>query len=195
MDALAFIAKTFGATAKFGAALGLEAAGLAILRRLEVAPFTSIDQSTCLALYVAGLLGFALVMVEMTIALWAGVKWLISKHLIARDARRIEVQRREAALRNLSSMPREFADILVFLKTYEIRRFQAATFTYVLHLMKQSSLLEVDDPFNSAMSGITYYSVPDYVWAAIETVIPSDFPVPHSAPWIAPVSPQAWMGH
>ena len=92
--------------------------------------------------------------------------------------------KRRTALKNMNALLQEYADVLRFVKSHNMKRFIAPANNTVLHQMHKACLLEIDDPNWSAFAITTYYVVPDYVWSAIELGLKAH-PVPQLAPWAA----------
>ncbi|MGA7384629.1 MAG: hypothetical protein WBW81_08080 [Methylocella sp.] len=187
MEPLTFIAKMIGGTARIGAAVAIGAGLLVILRWMKVEPFISIEASTYGTILIAGIIGAGIVVVELIIAIWVGVKRLWSFQMAYLSAKAKNRQKQETALKNLQAAPAAFVETLRFLKAKNSKRFAAPSprTNDLLHRMEQSFLIEIDDPNYGWNVFETYYRVPDDVWDWMERNEPTyqRVPLAKSAPW------------
>src|SRR6266446_487652 len=180
MDALGFLAKLIGTTARIGGAVALAALVLFILRRSGVEPFTTLDPAVYGITIVAGIIGGCVVVVEFFVVFgkWSGAK--IQAHLKASAEAKMK---RKTALKNMLSMPDEYIGVLLFLKGNNWKRFLAPTNSLLLIYMMKAFLLERDDPSYGVSSITTYYTVPDYVWERVDPLAGGRV-IPQEPPWI-----------
>jgi hypothetical protein len=167
MDALGFLAKLIGTTARIGGAVALAALVLFIFRRSGVEPFTTLDPAVYGITIVAGIIGGCVVVVEFFVVFgkWSGAK--IQAHLKTSADAKIK---RDTALKNMQSISEEYIVVLLFLKGNNWKRFPAPTRNLLLFYMMKAFLLERDDPSYVVNSVTTYYMVPDYVWERIDAL-------------------------
>jgi hypothetical protein len=181
LDAFSFLVKLFSLTARVGAIFVL--AGLIFYAgyQVKIEFFTGLDPLLFQAVIVAGIIGGCTVVVELAISTGRAVagQWLPS-YVQRRSSKRI-------ALKNMDALTLEYADVLRFLKSHNIRRFPARESNSLLYSMKQACLLKIDDPNWSAYSTITYYAVPDCVWRVIDERLKTH-PVPALPPWNEPLN-------
>jgi hypothetical protein len=127
--------------------------------------------------------------VDLAISTW---RWSRRKIKARRQSAAEERRTKENALKNLDSMPMEYADVLSFLRKNGRQRFIADADNDLLWHMRNAGLLEIDDPNWHVNSTRTYYRVPDYVWAAIAT-LPEYHRTKDKPPWIREPNPNGWM--
>jgi hypothetical protein len=179
IDALGFLAKLIGTTARIGGAVALAALALFILRRSGVEPFTTLDPAVYSITIVAGIIGGCVVIVELFVVFgkWSGAK--IQAHLNnSADFK----MKRDTAIKNMQTLLDEYLMILLFLKRNNWKRFPAPRDNELLFLMRNAFLLEIDDPNYSFYSITTYYVVPDYVWERIDALAVGRV-TPQNPPW------------
>ncbi len=192
VDPLSFVAKIIGVTARVGAVVALAAGAVYLARRAGIEFFVTLDQTTFVAIILAGLIGASAVAVELIIAIGKGIKWVGSwaaRRLSASAERRTE---KRTALDNMKVLTPEFAMVLRFLKSQNLKRFPAPGQNDLLYRMERAFLLKIDDPNWSAYAIQTYYAVPNYVWHTIDVYL-DGMPVPPHPPWITPPDPTRWM--
>jgi hypothetical protein len=177
MDALSFIAKFIGVTARVGATFALGALVIYALRRAGIEPFASLDVLTYQIVISAGVIGFCGVVVDLLIA-GKGVLWAGARQRYEAWALR-NLHKREA-MKNLEALVPEYSATLRFLRAKNMKRILAPARNELLCEMTKSFLLEIDDANLTGLN--TYYKVPDYVWEVIDR-IDSDLPVPKWPPW------------
>ena len=188
MDALGFLAKLIGTTARIGGAFALAALVLFILRRSGVEPLTTLDPAVYGITIVAGIIGGCVVVIELFVVL---VEWLRAKIQEHLKNSADFTMKRDTALKNMQTIIEEYMVVLLFLKRNNWKRFPATADNSLLFNMSNAFLLEIDDPNYRFYSAITYYMVPDYVWERIDA---AGRVIPQEPPWIEKPSPQAWMG-
>jgi hypothetical protein len=183
MDALTFVAKFIGGTARVGAGIAFAAIVVFFGRRYNVEFFGTLDSTIYQAIVVAGLIGGGLVFVDIIIAIGRFIRWASGKAsgYFAKRSRQREKER--VALRNMAALTPAFASTLKFLKLRGMKRFPASASNSFLGQMQRSLLLEIDDPnYSPVYSRQTYYAVPNYVWNAIDRST-RQVPEPPIEPW------------
>lgn len=183
MDPLSFIAKFIGVTARVGGMFALGACVIYALRRAGIQPFAGLDVLTYQIIMSAGVIGFCGVVVDLLIAFAKGVRWAWTKLRQRWEVRAAKKLHKRQAMKNLEILQPEYAATLRFLKAQNVKRFRAPAGNDLLCEMRQSFLLEMDDPNFTVFSVKTYYFVPDYVWKVIDR-IDSSLPVPENPPWL-----------
>jgi hypothetical protein len=99
-------------------------------------------------------------------------------------ARRKVGAAKKNSLKNVQSLTYEYAAVLRFLKSHNTKRFIAPNDNMLLSEMQKADLLIQDDLTWTPYAPTTYFLVPDYVWDEIDNVVPKDFPLPSSQPWL-----------
>jgi hypothetical protein len=194
LEALSFIEKIIGSTARIGAMAFLCMLGLMILRRWNVEPLVSIDEPTYRIVFIAGIAGFCAVVVEWIIAIGGAIKEFITYVAIPRLSEKIERGRHhKAALKNLETQKNQqtlqpnIIATLRYLRAHKLKRFQAPApeTSKLLQRMLQSFLIEIDDP-NYERFENAIYNVPNCVWRWIARVEPDyqTIPIPENEPWL-----------
>jgi hypothetical protein len=193
LDLLSFLAKLIGTTARVGAAFALLAVVTYVCRKAGIDVFAALPDGFYQAIVVAGLLGAAIVLVELVIQVGKGLrqigKWIAKKNR-TRHRRAVE---RQTALKNMEVLTPEFALVLRYLKSNNNRRFYAKASNDLLYRMSKALLLKIDDPNWSAYSTETYYAVPKHVWNVIDRHLAA-LPPPPSPPWLRLPDGTGWMG-
>jgi hypothetical protein len=179
MDALGFLAKLIGTTARIGVVIFLAALVLLILRRSGFEPVTTLDPAVYSIAIVAGIIGGCVVVVEVLIVFGKWLRDKVQEHL--KNSADIKI-RRDTALKNMQTLLDEYLVVLLFLKRNNWKRFPAPADNSLLFLMRKAFLLEIDDPNYSFYSITTYYVVPDYVWERIDALAVGRA-APQSPPW------------
>lgn len=193
MEALTFIAKIFDARARVGAAIAFGAGALFALQHSKVEPFASLGPSTAATIFIAGIIGAFVVLVDLLIVLWGIALSLGSRLRSWYVEYATRNKNRQIALKNFDSMSSEFGDVLVFLKRRKTARFYAQAHHRTLCLMRESSLLEIDDPSWDGYSDMTYFRVPDYIWQRIDEIDKKDRSVPNGFPWLETYKRGDWI--
>jgi hypothetical protein len=179
LDPLTFIAKALGGTAVIGLGLAFAAFVFWAGRRANIDFFVGLDPKIYQSVIAAGIVGGCIVAAKIVTSAVtfasSKLKTVLAGHLERRVARR-------TALKNLNSLPQEFAAALRFVKTNNLQRFGAPGDNDLLYLMRQAHLMEIDDPNWSAFAVHTYYVVPNHVWREIDKRL-KDFPVRARPPW------------
>jgi hypothetical protein len=192
LDLLSFLAKLIGTTARVGAAFALLAAVTYVCRKAGIDVFAALPDGLYQAIVVAGLLGAAIVLVEFVIQVGRGLrqigKWIAKKN---RTRRRHAVER-QTAIKNMEVLTPEFALVLRYLKSNNVKRFCAKANNDLLYRMSRAFLLKIDDPNWSAYSVETFYAVPEYVWNVIDRHL-AELPSPPNPPWIRLPDGTGWM--
>lgn len=192
LDVLSFIAKLIGATARVGAAVALLAGVIYVGRNAGIEFFVALPEGLYQTIVVAGLFGAFIVLVELVIQVGKGFrhigKWIIEKNR-TRHSHAVE---RQTALKNMQVLTPEFALVLRYLKSNDMKRISAKANNDLLYRMSRAFLLKIDDPNWSAYSVDTYYAVPDYVWNVIDHHL-AKLPPPPSPPWIRLPDGTGWM--
>jgi hypothetical protein len=172
VDLLAFISKLLGVTGKVGAAAAAVAAVIYYSRQQGISIFFNLNDKLFQTIIVAGLIGAAIVATDLLVAFARFLRLLVSG-----------ISQHKTALKNMQSLTSEFAEVLRFLKSNNVKRFIAPNDNALLSEMRMAGLLIQDDPDWTVYARTTYYLVPDYVWNEIDNSL-KDFPLPPSQPWL-----------
>ncbi|MFI5022134.1 MAG: hypothetical protein ACHQRJ_10855 [Alphaproteobacteria bacterium] len=178
MDWFSFVGKFVGITARVGAVFALAALILYVGRREGVEFFTGLDPVLIQSVIVAGIIGGCAVVVDLLKTFGRAILWVVVEQWLPDIVERRNAKR--VALRNMEALPREYADVLRFLKSRDLKRVPVGD-SQLLHLMEKAHLLKRDLHYSISAT----YVVPDYVWNAIDERL-KNHPVPAFAPWIPP---------
>jgi hypothetical protein len=161
---LEFLTKVLSWTPRVCVAFILFAFALYLLR--ETDPVRSLDPATFLIIIVAGILALAFVAVDSMIRIWPRLTQMVARWRRYRAKRQI-------ALTSLASLPAECADVLLYLRDNNIRRFLCSRPGGNLYVMANHWC--VIDHLQYGYGYIWWavpdhacYRVPGYVWRQIE---------------------------
>src|ERR1700738_2516608 len=126
MDALSFIAKFIGVTARVGAPFALGALVIYALRRAGIDPFSSLDVLTYQIVISAGVIGFCGVVVDPLIAFGKRVLWAGAKPRQRYEAWALRNLHKREAMKNLEALLPEYSATLRFLRAKNVKRIPAS---------------------------------------------------------------------